>query len=100
MATTTVPATPTTTEPPTGVRARIATLNNPGLYLGTGLGAASMLTGDPLLFTTLGATGAAAGWAALGMMPGPWRWLPGQGEPWEWMCGACAGVLPTTRDRP
>ncbi|MFE9844706.1 hypothetical protein [Streptomyces goshikiensis] len=89
MATTTVPATPTINDNPkelTGIRARIATLNNPGLYIGTGLGAASTLTGDPLLFTTMGATGVAAGWAALGMLPGPWRWLPGQGEPWEWMC--------------
>jgi hypothetical protein len=60
---------------------------NPGLYVGAGLGVASAyLTGDPLLFTTIGATGVAAGWAALGMNPGPWRWLPGQGEPWEWMC--------------
>ncbi|MFJ3878050.1 hypothetical protein ACIPW5_11380 [Streptomyces sp. NPDC090077] len=92
MATTTVPTPRTTTEPTTqeltGIRARIATLNNPGLYLGTGLGAASMLSGDPLLLTTAGAAGAAAGWAALGMLPGPWRWLPGHGEPWEWMCRA------------
>jgi hypothetical protein len=62
-------------------------LHNPGLYLGAGLGvASSCLTGDPLLLTTLGSTSMAAGWAALGMNPGPWRWLPGQGEPWEWLC--------------
>ncbi|MFD6180078.1 hypothetical protein [Streptomyces goshikiensis] len=89
MATTTVPATPTTNDnlqELTGIRARIATLNNPGLYIGTAVGAASTLSGDPLLVTTMGATAVAAGWTALGMMPGPWRWLPGQGEPWEWMC--------------
>ncbi|MFE7958685.1 hypothetical protein [Streptomyces sp. NPDC057413] len=70
-----------------GLRARLAQMNNPGLYVGSGLGIASgWLSGDPLLFTTLGSTGIAAGWAVLGMNPGPWRWLPGQGEPWEWMC--------------
>jgi hypothetical protein len=72
---------------PAGLRAQVARMQNPGLYLGSGLGLASgWLSGDPLLFTTIGASGAAAGWAALGMYPGPWRWLPGNGEPWEWMC--------------
>jgi hypothetical protein len=71
----------------TGLRARMAQMHNPGLYVGSGLGIASgWLSGDPLLYTTLGTTGAAAAWAALGMNPGPWRWLPGQGEPWEWVC--------------
>jgi hypothetical protein len=70
-----------------GLRGRIDQLHNPGLYVGAGLGIASgCLTGDPLLLTTLGATGVAASWTALGMNPGPWRWLPGQGEPWEWLC--------------
>lgn len=70
----------------TGLRARMAQMHNPGLYVGSGLGIASgWLSGDPLLLTTLGSTGVAAGWAALGMNPGPWRCLPGQGEPWEWM---------------
>lgn len=70
-----------------GLRGRIDQLHNPGLYVGAGLGVASgYLTGDPLLLTTLGTTGVAAGWTALGMNPGPWRWLPGQGEPWEWLC--------------
>lgn len=70
----------------TGLRAQAARMHNPGLYVGSGLGIASgWLSGDPLLLTTLGTTGIAAGWAALGMNPGPWRWLPGQGEPWEWM---------------
>lgn len=71
----------------TGLRARLAQVHNPGLYVGSGLGIASgWLSGDPLLFTTLGTTGVAASWAVLGANPGPWRWLPGQGEPWEWMC--------------
>ncbi|MGX1266929.1 hypothetical protein [Streptomyces phaeoluteigriseus] len=71
----------------TGLRARMAQMHNPGLYVGSGLGIASgWLSGDPLLLTTLGSTGIAASWATLGMNPGPWRWLPGQGEPWEWMC--------------
>ncbi|MEV6841061.1 hypothetical protein AB0N17_42410 [Streptomyces sp. NPDC051133] len=70
----------------TGLRAQVARMHNPGLYVGSGLGIASgWLSGDPLLLTTLGTTGVAAGWAALGINPGPWRWLPGQGEPWEWM---------------
>ncbi|MFF9409921.1 hypothetical protein ACF1B0_31010 [Streptomyces anandii] len=70
----------------TGLRARAARMQNPGLYVGSGLSiASSLLSGDPLLFTTIGATGLAAGWAALAMNPGPWRWLPGHGEPWEWM---------------
>lgn len=69
------------------VRRRLTSLNNPGLYAGAGLSVAStVLSGDPLLFATVGATGIAAGWTVLGMNPGPWRWLPGQGEPWEWMC--------------
>lgn len=93
-------ATPTLTKPETkndapqqeqkeltGLAARVHQMHNAGLYLGAGAGVASgYLTGDPLLLTTIGATGVAAGWAALGMNPGPWRWLPGQGEPWEWMC--------------
>ncbi|MET8411107.1 hypothetical protein ABZV34_23895 [Streptomyces sp. NPDC005195] len=71
----------------TGLRARMAQMHNPGLYAGSGLGFASgWLSGDPLLYTTLGTTGVAAAWTALGTHPGPWRWLPGQGEPWEWMC--------------
>ncbi|MFJ8273845.1 hypothetical protein ACIQ8G_26785 [Streptomyces sp. NPDC094154] len=70
----------------TGLRARAARMQNPGLYVGSGLGIASgLLSGDPLLFTTIGATGLAAGWTALGVNPGPWRWLPGHGEPWEWL---------------
>lgn len=95
MATTTVP-TPLTKEDTTrreqaGLREQITQLHNAGLYLGAGVGAASgLLTGDPLLLTTVGTTGIAAGWAALGMNPGPWRWLPGHGEPWEWMCRASA----------
>lgn len=61
-------------------------LHNPGLYAGTGLAVASVaLTGDPQLLTTFGSAGLAAGWTALGMNPGPWRWLPGQGEPWQWL---------------
>ncbi|MDI3390472.1 hypothetical protein QIS99_30400 [Streptomyces sp. B-S-A8] len=71
----------------TGLQRRLAQINNPGLYLGSGLGAASgLLSGEPLLLTTASASAAALGWAALGMNPGPWRFLPGQGEPWEWMC--------------
>ncbi|MFD6113855.1 hypothetical protein ACFWG0_27630 [Streptomyces yangpuensis] len=72
----------------TGIRARVAELQrSPGLYAGAALGLApTLMTDAPLLVTTLSATGVAAGWAALGMMPGPWRWLPGNGEPWEWMC--------------
>ncbi|WP_030888282.1 hypothetical protein [Streptomyces sp. NRRL S-1868] len=66
--------------------ARLGHLHNPGLYLGSGLGIASgWLSGDPLLATSLTAAGTASVWAALGMTPGPWRWLPGQGEPWDWM---------------
>ncbi|MGW2082107.1 hypothetical protein ACWCOW_35200 [Streptomyces sp. NPDC001939] len=66
---------------------RIQQLHNPGLYAGAGLGAASAwLSGDPLLVTAIGAAGVAACWSALGMHPGPWRWLPGEGEPWEWLC--------------
>ncbi|MFJ1699434.1 hypothetical protein ACIOHC_30715 [Streptomyces sp. NPDC088252] len=71
----------------TGLRARMDEVHNPGLYVGAGLGIASgFLAGEPLLLTTAGASSIAAGWAALGLLPGPWRWLPGQGEPWEWMC--------------
>lgn len=59
----------------------------PGLYAGTVLAASGgMLDGGPLAAVTLGGAVAAGGWTALGMRPGPWRWLPGQGEPWEWMC--------------
>lgn len=69
-----------------------ANKSTPGLVLGAGLGAASGLlaitSGDAQLLAALGASGVAGGWAALGTMPGPWRWLPGQGEPWEWMCRA------------
>jgi hypothetical protein len=71
----------------TGLRARMHQLHNPGLYVGAGLGVASgLLTGEPQLLAAAGATVTAAGWTALGLLPGPWRWLPGQGEPWEWMC--------------
>lgn len=91
MTATTVPRKDTpeseNTEELTFLQAKVAQINNPGLYLGTGLGAASgLLSGDPLLYTTAGASAAALGWAALGLRPGPWRFLPGQGEPWEWMC--------------
>ncbi|MGW6531447.1 hypothetical protein [Streptomyces venezuelae] len=84
-------ATSQTTEPDTAphprMRALVDRMHNPGLYAGAGLGAASTcLSGDPLLLTALGSTGAAAAWTALGMRPGPWRWLPGQGEPWQWLC--------------
>lgn len=90
-------ATPTLTKPETkneapqqelaGLGARMNQMHNTGLYLGAGVGVASgYLTGDPLLLTTITTSGAAAGWATLGMLPGPWRWLPGQGEPWEWLC--------------
>lgn len=93
MATTTVPAPTKTDDPsqqiPAGLRVRMAQMANPGLYVGSGLGLASTwVSGDPLLITTIGATGVAAGWAALGLNPGPWRWLPGHGEPWEWLCRA------------
>ncbi|MCZ4098027.1 hypothetical protein [Streptomyces sp. H39-C1] len=72
----------------TGLRARVAVMQrSPGLYAGAGLGLASAsLTGEPLLVATVGASGIAAAWTALGLLPGPWRWLPGQGEPWEWTC--------------
>ncbi|MEV8523161.1 hypothetical protein AB0451_03235 [Streptomyces sp. NPDC052000] len=87
MATATVPKA-TTEEAPTKEPNRLrAALDNPGLYAGAALGAASaLLTGDPLLYSTVGAASITAGWTFLGMNPGPWRWLPGQGEPWEWMC--------------
>ncbi|MDX2757873.1 hypothetical protein [Streptomyces europaeiscabiei] len=97
MATSTI-ATPQTTEEaaqpqPAGLNSRIQQMHNPGVYAGAGLGVASaFLSGDPLLFTTIGATGIAAGWTALGMNPGPWRWLPGQGEPWEWLCRRSSSV--------
>ncbi|WP_434600220.1 hypothetical protein [Streptomyces sp. A5-4] len=92
MATTTAPQTEdrddNTAQELTGLRARVAAAQrSPGLYAGAALGLAPALMPDgPLLLTTLGTTGVAAAWAGLGMMPGPWRWLPGQGEPWEWMC--------------
>ncbi|MDK1474628.1 hypothetical protein QNO07_14555 [Streptomyces sp. 549] len=72
----------------TGFRARAAELQrSPGLYAGAALGfAPGVLSEGQLLAAALGAGGVAAGWAALGMVPGPWRWLPGQGEPWEWTC--------------
>lgn len=64
-----------------------AMLRNPGLYLGTALGATAAFTPeDPLLLITASTAITAAGWTALALHPGPWRWLPGQGEPWEWMC--------------
>src|SRR5207302_2827272 len=88
MATPTLTKTETKNEAPqqelTGLHARMHLMNNPGLYVGAGLGVASgILAGDPLLLTTVTASGATAGWATLGMLPGPWRWLPGQSEPWE-----------------
>lgn len=90
MATPTIVKDQATEETPNGLASRIQQLqrlHNPGLYAGAGLGAASTwLSGDPLLLTTIGTTGVAAGWSALGMNPGPWRWLPGEGEPWEWLC--------------
>lgn len=91
MATTTVPTKTAKDDKPTKEPAetssRLAQLHTPGLYVGSGLGVASgWLSGDPLLAATLGSTGAAAAWAALGLNPGPWRWLPGQGDPWQWMC--------------
>lgn len=61
-------------------------MHNPGLYAGAGLGIASVaLSGDPQLLATIGSASLAAGWTVLGMNPGPWRWLPGQGEPWQWL---------------
>lgn len=71
-----------------GLRLKVAQMQrSPGLYAGGALAAAGgLLSGDPLMVTTLGTGAVAAGWTALGMLPGPWRWLPGQGEPWEWMC--------------
>ncbi|MER5902998.1 hypothetical protein ABT150_23315 [Streptomyces mirabilis] len=91
MATSTITKPETTKEAPqrelTGLTARMHQMHNAGLYVGAGLGVASgYLTGEPLLLTAISASGAAAGWATLGMLPGPWRWLPGQGEPWEWLC--------------
>ncbi|MGW3491347.1 hypothetical protein [Streptomyces sp. NPDC001054] len=69
-----------------GVRARLEGLNNPGMWVGSALGAAStLLSGDPLLVTAVSSTVVAGGWAALGMRPGPWRFLPGHGEPYAWM---------------
>ncbi|MCX5407490.1 hypothetical protein OHA37_26955 [Streptomyces sp. NBC_00335] len=86
MATATVPKATTEEAPAKPTRLRAA-LDTPGLYAGAALGTASaLLAGDPLLYSTVGAAGVTAGWAYLGMHPGPWRWLPGQGEPWEWMC--------------
>lgn len=87
MATSTIATDQATEETPLGLTARIQQLHNPGLYAGASLGVASAwLSGDPLLFTSIGTAGVAAGWSALGMHPGPWRWLPGEGEPWEWLC--------------
>ncbi|KOU20950.1 hypothetical protein ADK52_25525 [Streptomyces sp. WM6372] len=72
----------------TSAQARISEMKrNPGLYIGAALGLAPAVMPDGMLLaTTLGTTGIAAGWAALGVLPGPWRWLPGHGQPWEWMC--------------
>lgn len=72
----------------TGLRLKVAQMQrSPGLYAGGALAAAgTLLSGDPLMATTLSTGAVAAGWTVLGMNPGPWRWLPGQGEPWEWMC--------------
>lgn len=88
MATTTVPTTPTSEDgsQPSTSSGLAQQLGKPGVLVGAGVGLASgMLTGDPLLYATLGAAGVAAGWTALGANPGPWRWLPGEGEPWQWL---------------
>lgn len=91
MATTTVPTTQTSkegAEPATTTSILTRRLTRPGAFVGAGAGIASaMLSGDPLLYATVGATGMAAGWTALGMNPGPWRWLPGEGDPWQWLNG-------------
>lgn len=91
MAAPTQPKPDTTSDSPQRQLSRAAMLaqqlHNPGLYAGGGLAAASLtLTGDPQLLTTIGSTALAGGWTALGMNPGPWRWLPGHDEPWEWLC--------------
>lgn len=79
--------TPTVTAGVTARSRAVTLLHNPGLYLGTTLGAtAALAPTGPLLVGTTAATAAAAGWATLALHPGPWRWLPGHGEPWEWMC--------------
>ncbi|MFJ9819333.1 hypothetical protein ACIRU3_29560 [Streptomyces sp. NPDC101151] len=88
MTATTVPKQDSKKQEVTDLRLKVAQIQrSPGLYAGAALAAAgSMLSGDPLMVTTLGAGAVAAGWTVLGMRPGPWRWLPGHGEPWEWMC--------------
>ncbi|MFI7406589.1 hypothetical protein ACIBW9_40025 [Streptomyces sp. NPDC049541] len=88
MTATTVANKETEKQEVSALRLKVAELQrSPGLYAGGALAAAgAVLSGEPLIVTTLGTSAVAAGWTALGMLPGPWRWLPGQGEPWEWMC--------------
>jgi hypothetical protein len=88
MATTIAPQIEREDTPPKAAGGRVAEMKrSPGLYIGAALGLAPAVMPDGILLaTTLSATGVATGWAALGVMPGPWRWLPGNGEPWEWMC--------------
>lgn len=92
MATTTVPTTREEGAEPSSSSLLTQQLCKPGVLVGAGVGITSgILTGDPLLYATVGASGVAAGWTALGLRPGPWRWLPGEGEPWQWLHGVSNG---------